>query len=215
MNLDLSFMLMKMNESEAEKGSEAYFKEQRQWIETLVADIREGRGDRYPKLKEIIKEYNFDLEDLWERFERVSRQLEVISHKQLRHVDLNRSEVAFIKSYGDIIAGIMLYGGNSYLEPRDDVPRVVDVYANPQKGGYLHVGIARARKMYILYPWKGKAVLCEGAILPYYEFVSTSRLTDKSWKERLDSDKRPSLPKWLSPVVSGGKLSKPDLKDDY
>ena len=62
----------------------------------------------------------------------------------------------------------MLYGGNSYLTPRDDAPRVVDVYANPQESGYLHVGIARPRKMYVLYPWKGKTVLCEGAILPYY-----------------------------------------------
>jgi hypothetical protein len=206
---------MEMNASQSERGSKAYFEEQRQWIETLITDMKMGHIDRHPKLKGILKEYNFALEDLWEIFGKVSRQLEVISHKQLRRALLNRSEVAFIKSYGNTIAGIMLYGGNSYLTPRDDAPRVVDVYSNRQEGGYLHVGVARPRKMYVLYPWEGKTVLCQGAVLPFYEFVNTSRLTDESWKTRLDSDKRPSIPKWVSPVVSGGCLSKPNLKRNH
>ena len=215
MSLELSFMLMEMNASEAERGSEVYFKEQKQWLDSLLSDIKNGRMDRHPKLRQIIKEYDFDLEDLWERFEIVSRRLEAISHKQLRHADLSDTEAAFIKSYGNTIAGIMLYGGNSYLTPRDDAPRVVDVHANPQEGGYLHVGIARSRKMYVLYPWKGKTVLCEGAIVPYYEFVTTTRLTDESWREKLDSKSRPSIPKWMSPTVSGGDLTKPSLKEDH
>lgn len=215
MNLRIPFMLITIHTLEAEKGSEAYFKEQRQWINTLLSDIKEGRTDKYPELKEVLKELTFDLETLWQRFEKASRQLEIISHKQLRHADLNKSEVAFIKRYGNTIAGIMLYGGNSYLTPRDDAPRVVDVFANPQSGGYLHVGVARPRKLYVLYPWKGKTILCEGAIMPYYEFVTTSRLTDESWKRRLDSDKRPSIPEWVAPVVNGGSLSKPSLMDDH
>lgn len=107
----------------------------------------------------------------------------------------------------------MFYGGNAYLTPQDDAPRVVDVFDNLQKGGYLHVGIARPRKLYVLYPWKGRHVLCEGAVLPYYEFVATSRLTDESWKARLDSAERPSIPEWFAPVVNGGALSQPSLED--
>lgn len=214
-SLELPFMLMmEMNSAEADRGSEAFFNEVRQWIATLVTDLREGQIDKHPRLRNCLGEYDFDLEDLWERFERVSRRLETISHKQLRHVDLNDSEVAFIKGYGEIIAGIMLYGGNSYLTPKDDAPRVVDVYTNPQGGGHLHVGIARSRKIYVLYPWKGNTVLCEGAVMPYYEFVTTARLTDESWREELDSKSRPSIPKWMSPAVIGGDLSKPSLKDD-
>ncbi|MFO7904538.1 MAG: DUF3160 domain-containing protein [Planctomycetota bacterium] len=215
MTLQLPFMLMKMNTPEAERGSEAFFEEQRQWLGTLVSDIKKGQIDRYPALKEMLSQYHFDLKDLWERFEKISRRLEVISHKQLRQADLNKSEVAFIKSYGRTIAGIMLYGGNSYSTPRDDAPRVVDVYASPQEGGYLHVGIARPRKLYVLYPWKGRTVLCEGAVMPYYELVTTSRLTDESWKNRLDSERRPSIPKWMSSVVSGGNLNQPTLEDDH
>lgn len=215
MTIRLPLRLMEMNKTEAKKGSADYLKEQREWLDTLESDIREGRMDRHPKLKEIVKMYDYDLERLWERLEKASRKLEVISHKQLRDRDLSESEIYFIKGYGKTIAHIMLYGGNSYATPRDNAPRVVDVYANPQEGGYLHVGIARPRKMYVLYPWKGETILCEGAVMPYYEFVTTTRLTDESWRKELDSKNRPSIPKWMSSVVTGGDLTKPSLKEDH
>ena len=155
---------------------------------------------------------NFNLDDLWVRFEIVCRRLEALAHKQLRHGNLNASEIAFIQDYGSTLAGIMFYGGNAYLIPQDDAPRVADVFDNPQQRGYLHVGIARPRRLYVLYPWKGRHVLCEGAILPYYEFVSTSRLTDETWITRLDSPERPSIPRWFAPVVNGGALSRASLQ---
>lgn len=210
--LQLSFMFLEISKPRAKKGSEDYFEEQRQWLDTLAADLKEGAIDKHPNLKEALKHFDFDLDDLWDRFGKVSRRLEAISHKQLRHADLSESENAFIQAYGVTIAGIMLYGGNSYLTPTDDAPRVVDVHANSQAGGYLHVGVARPRKLYVLYPWKGETVLCEGAIMPYYELVTASRLTDESWKERLDSTSRPPITKWLSPVVAGGDLNRPALK---
>lgn len=185
------------------------------WIDGVVADIKQGRMGKAPWLVRLLKEYDFDLEDLWERFERVSRHLEALAHKQLRGVELNDSENIFIQTYGETIAGIMLYGGNSYESPRDDAPRVVDVYANPEAGGYLHVGIARPRTLYVLYPWKGMAILCQGAVMPYYEFAATTRHTDASWKQMLDTETRPSIPKWLAPVVSGGSLGKSKLKDEH
>ena len=33
----------------------------------------------------------------------------------------------FLKDYGAKLGGIMLYGGNSYVHPNDDAPRVIDV----------------------------------------------------------------------------------------
>ena len=213
MALELPFMLMTAVPSEEEEWSKAHFREMEKWIDVVVADIRKGQIDKHPRLETILKDYNFDLKALWELFGQISRRLEAIAHKQLRGVELNRNETTFIEDYGSAIAGIMLYGGNSYLTPRDDAPRVVDVYANPQKGGYLHVGVSRPRKLYVLYPWQGKTVLCKGVVMPYYEFVATTKLTDKSWTERLDSEKRPPIPKWMSPVVRNGNLSKAELKD--
>ncbi len=212
MSDELLSELLNIHKPKAPRGSEEHFREQIQWIDTLIKDMKNKKIDKYPDLMEVIKEEDIDLRDLWDRFERVSRRLEVIAHKQLRNVDLNTDETLFIRSYGKTIAKIMLNNGNSYLSPRDDSPRIVDVYANPQTGGYLHVGIARPRKLYVLYPWKGETVLCEGAITPYCEFVAAERLTDESWKEKLDSGNNPPVPKWLSPVITEGGVRKPNFK---
>jgi len=40
-------------------------------------------------------------------------------------------------------------------------------------------------------------VLCEGAVIPCYEFRSTERLTDSEWRARLDSPSAPLLPEWV------------------
>jgi hypothetical protein len=116
-------------------------------------------------------------------------------------------------SYGKDIAKIMFYDGILDEELNDNAPRIVDIFSNYEIGGYLHVGISRPRKIYVLYPWKGKSVLCVGAVLPYYEFVNNSRLTDSDWKKMLDSDSRPPILKWQEPIINGGRLTKPDLKD--
>jgi hypothetical protein len=189
-----------------------YLKDKLELIDTYEKAIRSERIDKYPKLQNFVQQTDLDLEKLWSSFEKVSRRLEVIAHKQLRGADFNKSENEFIKNYGIRIAGIMMYGGNSYYTPQDDAPRIIDVYYNPQLQGYLHVGIARPRKLYVLYPWQDKKVLCEGAIMPYYEFVSNTRLTDLSWKVKLDSNQRPSIPKWIKPIVSGNILRRPKLK---
>jgi hypothetical protein len=61
----------------------------------------------------------------------------------------------------------------------------------------------------VLYPWKGRHVLCEGAILPYREFVSRTRLTDDAWMKLLDSKECPPCPKWFSPIVSKDNTRQP------
>ena len=212
----LPLMLLKLAELEqAEDGSQMSFSKRVKWLNTVTEDIKGGRLDKHPVVKQVLDEFELDLDELWDRLERTARRLEIIAHKQLRGVDLNENETRFIRDYGKTIAGIMLYGGNSYLTPRDDAPRIIDVFSNPEAGGYLHVGVARARAIYVLYPWQGETVLCRGAVMPYYEFVASSRLTDAEWKRRLDSDDRPAIPKWAAPIVSDGKLGRPELKQDH
>ncbi|MFC1592258.1 DUF3160 domain-containing protein, partial [Thermodesulfobacteriota bacterium] len=137
----------------------------------------------------------------WTDLFNISRALEVIAHKQLRGVALNPAEEACIRSYGDMLD----YTRN----PKDDVPEIVDICTS--EAGHLHAGIGRPRKIYVLYPWHGRNILCAGAILPYYEFASTDRLTDAAWKARLDSDSRPPVPAWLHPIVWGRGITKPDF----
>ncbi len=84
------------------------------------------------------------------------------------------------------------------------MPHAVDVYSNLEAGGYFHIGIARPREFLVLYPYQGREILCRGAVMPYYEFISTTRMTDAEWQKRLDSDERPENPDWLKPIFAPG-----------
>jgi len=143
---------------------------------------------------------------LWRRLDTVARRLETLAHKQLRSVPFDKDEERFILGYGAEIAGIMFYGGNSWLTPHDDAPRIVDVYANPMTGKVLEVGIGRPRAIYVLYPYKGGEVLCRGAVMPYYEFPSGERLTDEQWKTLLDSKDSPDVPDWVRAIIGPGMI---------
>lgn len=143
---NIMFMLMEEIPTKAKDGTEAYFKEMTKLFDTFANDIEEGRIDKHPHLKATVDGLLFDLEGLWTCLEITSCHLESIAHKQLRGVDLNKRDIAFIKEYGNKIAGIMLHGGNSYLTPKDDSPRVVDVYANPQRGKCTSFTLGKARR---------------------------------------------------------------------
>jgi hypothetical protein len=178
-------------------------------LREIAGNLQKGNIPQEPRLQRVLSEYQVDLKPLWESLIETCQRLEMLAHKQLRGKQWNQQDELFIKGYGVRLAKMMLYGGNAYLSPRDDAPRIVDVYSNPYiLKGILHVGIGRARTIYVLYPWQGKDILCLGAVMPYYEFAHNDRLTDTEWKLLLDSDKRPDVPNWVTPIfrnVSGTK----------
>jgi hypothetical protein len=154
-----------------------------------------------PQALRELMELDLDLGHQWARLAGLCHRLEILAHKQLRQVPFSDEENFFLKTYGQQLAHVMLYGGNSYVRPRDDAPRVVDIFSNPQVGKHLLVGTARPRALWVLYPVKGVEVLCRGAVLPYYEFSHPERLTDTEWKALLDSPRRPEVPAWLRPLI--------------
>jgi len=139
----------------------------------------------------------------WKTVRDCCARLERLSHKQLRGREFAGEEKAFVKGYGQSLAWVMFYEGNSYITPRDDAPRVVDVYAGD--GKFLEVAIGKPRAFYVLYPWQGKQVLCRGAVLPYHEFVHNERLTDEAWRKLLNSKARPTPPDWAKVLSDGEK----------
>ena len=181
-------------------------------LDRLATDLANGKMPDNPMLVRALKEMNIDVQPLWRRLHEVCRRLEALAHKQLRRVPFTDEENAFIKGYGATLAGIMLYGGNAYLTPNDDAPRVIDVFSNPNTRQVLEVGVARARAIYVLYPHDGAELLCKGAVMPYYEFRHAKRLTDAEWKRLLDSTDRPDAPAWLKPIIASGGLKPPELK---
>ena len=171
------------------------FKQKRQWIADLIRDLKSGNMDKRPDERRIIGQKFVDVDPLWGKLRHVCRRLQDISSKQLRHEEFDDN---FIRNYQNLIASIMFYEHDSLKYPRNDAPRVVDVYYNPAEHGYLHVGISQPRRIYVLYPWKGESVLCTGAIMPYQEFVNDSRLTDEAWRTMLHSENRPAMPSWFT-----------------
>jgi len=177
-------------------------------LRRMAQDLSAGNLDR--KAMGMVWLYDSDVEQLWSKLEAMSRRLESIARKQLAGTDIDREDVRFIKDYGASLAAIMLYGGNSAAQyPEDDAPRIADVYSNAELRTNLHVGIGRARALYVLYPWDGDVVLCRGAVMPYYEFTDPGRLTDDEWKARLDSEARPKVPAWLRPIIGAEGLNAP------
>jgi hypothetical protein len=168
---------------------------------------RLAKGD-VPGLEDMLGQEAGHVASAWERLGNACRRLEALAHKQLRQVRFSDEENTFLLDYGKDLAAIMLYGGNSYLTPKDDAPRVIDVFSNPAEGKHLLVGIARPRALWVLYPVGGVDVLCRGAVLPYHEWAHSSRLTDAEWKSLLGTAKRPGPPAWIQPLIAGSGPTK-------
>jgi hypothetical protein len=167
----------------------------------LIADLARGRYDDGAVLLQMKEAKRAYALDHWLRLALLCRRLEALSHKELRGQALSTEDEGLLKSFGEKLGGIMFYDGNSYLEPKDDAPRVADVLTNPREGRYLHVGVGRPRALYVLYPYEGREVVCRGAVLPYFELIESARMNDAEWRKRLDSTSPPTAPTWLTPII--------------
>jgi len=185
------------------KGLEGDKQARVEYLRRMAEDL--GQGIMDPSLYWLAIWYDADVGLLWPSLEETSLQLESIARKQLDGVEISAEDDDFIKAYGGRLQTLMFYRG----EALDTAPKVCDVFSNSWAGGNLHVGISRARALYVLYPWDGDFVLCRGAVMPYYEFVDGARLTDTEWKDRLDSDVRPDVPSWLRPIIGAEGLTAP------
>jgi hypothetical protein len=181
------------------KRSEFYF-----GIVTVPSGFVEPNPEFFSRMADLIERSRglFDANrDRWDELASVTRKLEALAHKQIRQQPWSPEDEKFLKTYGERIAGAMGYLGNSYEVPNDDAPRWADVHHNDPGDYSLAVAVGRPRVIYVLYPWNGMEVLCQGSVMPYYEYRSKERLTDPEWKQLLDSPRAPVQPGWLLPFV--------------
>ncbi|MDF9827801.1 hypothetical protein M2447_001903 [Ereboglobus sp. PH5-10] len=144
------------------------------------------------------------VQNRWNKLATLSRQLETILAKQLDEIELTKSERATLVQFGYTLANAMGYFHSSTEgKPRDNAPRWAEVAHDPNVDESLGVATGRARALFVLYPWRGRELLCTGAVLSYYEeWALTKRLTDKMWKEKLDGPYAPPPPDWLAPILA-------------
>jgi len=172
----------------------------RQYLRKLVVSL-EAKAARLERGEESLPASESDLRERWQKLARIVARLESLAHKQLRGQPWTNDESHFLKSYGEQLAFIHGYYGNSWLSPRDDAPRWAEVSGLPEPGKFLAAGVGRPREFYVLYPWNGTEVLCVGSVMQYYEYETAERLTDDAWRALLDSPAAPPLPAWFQPYA--------------
>jgi hypothetical protein len=181
---------------------------QKDQIRAAAADVAEslirGKYDQDPTYQALLIESGMDLRQRWQQLREICRRLEVMAHKQLRKVVFNEKESYFLSDFGFSLAAVMLYGGDSYRLPRDDAPIAFTYFFDSRSKKHLHAAVARPREIVVPYPFGGRRVLCRGAVVPYFEFIAATDFTDEQWRNRLDSDERPSPLRWLDPVWQPG-----------
>jgi Protein of unknown function (DUF3160) len=160
-----------------------------------------GEAERAALLKRLAIVEENTLHGRWMDFIRMTSRIESLAQKQLRQAPFTEREREFIRNFGFTLARAMFYDSNSYESPRDDAMKIVDVFSGP--AGYLHAGTGRPRKVFVLYPWQSKEVLCIGSVLPWHEFNDPGRLNDETWRNKLDgpADQRPPVPDWYAPLL--------------
>jgi hypothetical protein len=168
------------------------------WIAYLRAT-----ADRIENDEGLSEAKDQELRARWGILSQTARQLEGMSHKQLAGRAWSEEDRAFIRGYGETLGNVMGYFGNTWISPRDDAPRWAKVhrFSLAQGDESLAVGVGRARLLHVLYPWNGGEILCQGAVLPYYEYREKERLTDEEWRAKLDSPDAPPQPDWIEAIT--------------
>jgi len=178
----------------------------------------------YARLASLLKMTNEGLEmrgfltanmkESLSKMEQLAMSLKTISEKELDNEKLTDEEYELIRSYGGQLE-------HFWLEVNKDEPQfkestnqrdyldenpaaiVADVATDPN-GQVLEEGTGKISEIYVVVPVDGKLRIAKGGVYSYYEFTwpMSDRLTDKKWREMLNSGQAPQLPEWTEAFVA-------------
>lgn len=169
-------------------------------LEKIASDIM-SKTKYYNRISGDFPDDKTDFRQSLTELKKICLKLEELSKKQLQGLEFTNEENDFIKNYGETLAGTMFYKGNSYLEPIDDAPRITVFAFNPTEKSYKLAGTSKPKSIYVLYPWKGKSILCKGAVMSYCEFTSPAPLNDEEWREKIRNSKKGRFaPAWAKEI---------------
>jgi hypothetical protein len=154
------------------------------------------------------------MKDNLSKMEQLAMSLKTISEKELNNEKLTDEEYELIRSYGGQLEHLWLEVNKdepAFKESTDQrdylnenpAAIVADVATDPN-GQVLEVGTGKISEIYVVVPIDGKLTIAKGGVYSYYEFTwpLSDRLTDKKWRELLDSDQAPALPSWTDAFVA-------------
>lgn len=148
------------------------------------------------------------------KLEQLASAFKEISEKELRNETLSAEEYELIRSYGgqlehfwlevnkDEPAFIETGSQRNYLD-ENPAALVADVATDPN-GQVLEVGTGKIFEIYVVVPIDGALRIAKGGVYSYYEFPwpLSDRLTDKKWRELLNSNEAPALPTWTGAFIA-------------
>ncbi len=179
-----------------------------QILRESAEQIEQGiAGTSYPIAMELFRRLSKSSQAPFTELAQVCLRLSALAHQQLRGLSPRKEECEWLRYFGVVLSS---FTDCHFTAPKDNVPKAVRIFTNPKLGKALTVGIGRPCLLYVLYPWKGKDVLCRGAVLPYRERYELEAITDKDWHSRLHHPHNPAIePEWLAPLRvkprSGGR----------
>lgn len=174
----------------------------------------------YARLASLLKMTNEGLEmrgllapsmkDNLSKIEQLAMSLKTISEKELNNEKLTDEEYELIRSYGGQLEHFWLEinkdesafkestSQGDYLN-ENPAAIVIDVATDPN-GQALEEGTGKIFEIYVVVPIDGKLRIAKGGVYSYYEFTwpMSDRLTDKKWRELLNSGQAPRLPEWTN-----------------
>jgi hypothetical protein len=171
----------------------------------------------YARLASLLKMTNEGLEmrglltasmkDNLSKMEQLAMSLKTISEKELNNENLADADYELIRSYGGQLEHLWLeinkdepqykeLGQRDFLD-QNPAAIVADVATDPN-GQVLEEGTGKISEIYVVVPIDGKLRIAKGGVYSYYEFTwpMSDRLTDKKWRELLNSGQAPALPSW-------------------
>lgn len=178
----------------------------------------------YARLASLLKMTNEGLEtrglltpsmkDNLSKMEQLAMSLKTISEKELNNESLTDEEYELIRSYGGQLEHFWLeinkdepqYKQLGQMDFLDQNPAaiVADVATDPNGQEVLEEGTGKISEIYVVVPVDGKLRIAKGGVYSYYEFTwpMSDRLTDKKWREMLNSGEAPPLPEWTNAFVA-------------
>ncbi|MGC4017642.1 MAG: DUF3160 domain-containing protein [Luteolibacter sp.] len=161
----------------------------------MISETIQGLESVYARLHEG---YEMTLmTSSWLELKDLCSDLENLAHKQLRGLELSERDQMVFNGFGKRLESCMI----QTRETKDDAPQVAVGYSRPGVGVLL-VGTGRPQEILVKYPWKGEEYVCSGAVLPFRSLQTNRVLSDKEWKELLDSPQAPPPPEWLQPILA-------------
>ncbi len=130
-------------------------------------------------------------------------KLQTLARKEVAHQKLTFEEMASLTTIGGEVEQLTLRTLRvPTYDPLPDRERhigvVADVYAFNED--VLEEAVGTADALYVIVDINGVPVLTRGAVFSYYEFTSTTRLTDEEWRAQLAKQPRPR-PTWLRDLI--------------